>query len=104
MNKFLPNTRQVTRACIKTMVLTGTYPLQPTGFKIKAESSDCPLCQGEKEDNRHFVETCISQDTIRLKYMGRIKALLPNPLKIALTQALLNSRYLLSIHPDVSVG
>ena len=33
----------------------------------------------------HFVETCITNDTIRLKYVGRIKALLPNPLKIALS-------------------
>ena len=68
----------------------------------KAEYPDCPLCQVEK-DTRHFVETCISQDTIKIRYIGRIKALLPNPLKIALTQALLDSRYPL-IHPDVSEG
>ena len=102
---FVDNICQVIRACIKTMLLTGTYPLRSIRFKKKkTESPDCPLYQVEKEDTRNFVETFITQDKLRLKYMGRIKALLPNLLKIALTQALLDSRFLLSIHPDVSDG
>ena len=70
----------------------------------ETKSPDCPLCQVEREDTMHYVETCKTQDTIMLKYRGRIKALLPNPLEIALTQALLNSRYLLNINPEASDG
>ena len=99
---FVANTRQVTRACIKTMVLTGTYPLQCARFKMKkTDSAICLLCKTEKEDAKHFVETCKSQEITRRKYMGRIQALLPPSLNIPLIQAYLDSRTLALSHPEL---
>ena len=96
------NNRQVTRACIKAMVLIGAYPLQFNRWKMeKANSPACLLCNAELEDTEHFVELCPELQQVRNSYEARIHAILPNPLQMSKTQAILDSRTLIQSHPEM---
>ena len=100
--QYVKNSRQVTRACVKTLVLTGTYPLQTARFKMKkVDSALCPLCHLEEENTEHFIESCRTLQSSRQMYQARISALLPTPLRTSLTQAILDSRYLVKLHPEM---
>ena len=102
--QFVQNTRQVTRACIKIMVLTGTYPLQISRFKMKkVDSALCPLCHQEEEDTEHFIESCSKLRDTRQAYKARLNALLPTPLLTSPTQAILDSRHLMTLHPATKI-
>jgi hypothetical protein len=99
---YVKNSRQVSRACVKIMVLTGTYPLQCARHRMKkTETTLCPLCKTSQEDTQHFVEHCHELDEVRLRYTDRIRAVIPHPLNTTLTQALLDSRLLQTIHPKL---
>ena len=63
--------RQVTRANVKTRLLTKTYPIMETLVRIrKAVSTTCPLCQHACEDTEHFVVRCPQLSLVRSRYMG----------------------------------
>ena len=100
--QFVDNTRQVTRACIKAMVLVGAYPLQLNRFKMKkADSSKCLMCNAEVEDTEHFIDDCPDLENVRIKYQAALNATLPESLQISKTQAILDSRRLMVIHPEM---
>ena len=102
--KFVSNPRQVSRACIKSMVLTQTYPLLDSRFKMKKSNTDiCPLCQEGTEDTEHFLVKCRSLKGVRANYSGKITYLLPTELSISLTQALLDSNILMRTHPGEKI-
>ena len=91
------NSRQVTRANVKTRVLLGVYPLAITKRRTKqSTTATCRLCHTDQdEDEVHFLTQC--------NYMHRISQLIPNTDR---SRVLQNNRLLTGIildpdHPDV---
>ena len=96
------NPRQVTRACVKARVVCGVYPLQKHRHKLKKTSSpECILCSHHTEDVEHFIEVCPSLHSSRGKYLNRLMDILPQPLLISVTQAVLDTWVLASLHPQL---
>ena len=89
--------RDVTRIAIKLRLLTGTYLLQKSLFKLKkSPTSQCQLCLTDEEDTTHFLLSCPASTTIRKKYLPAIANIITRkpitqcaPLQI-LTQLLLD--------------
>ena len=93
---YTENPRQVVRATVKTLLLTGTYPLQVTKHKMKKSTTPtCLLCHRLKEDTHHFIMECHALRYTRSLYMPRIKDIMPKNLKIPLLYAILDSRSLI---------
>ena len=95
------NHRQVTRANIKTRLLTKTYPIQETRQRVKkASHPTCPLCQYHTEDTAHFVLECPELEGVRRKYLI-IHTLQPN--QVLLCETILDSRLACTLNPDLDV-
>ena len=99
------NSRQVTRANVKTRVLLGVYPLANTKRRTKqSTTATCRLCHTDQdEDEVHFLTQCSSLEKERSNYMHRISQLIPNTDR---SRVLQNNRLLTGIildpdHPDV---
>ena len=97
---MVDNPRQVVRACIKSKILTQTYPIESTRVRIKkAIDPTCPLCHRAPEDTEHFVELCPALEEIRSKFCILWQALPEGPSKI---KYILDTRTLAELHPDAS--
>ena len=99
------NSRQVTRANVKTRVLLGVYPLANAKRRTKqSTTATCRLCHTDQdEDEVHFLTQCSSLEKERSNYMHRISQLIPNTDR---SRVLQNNRLLTGIildpdHPDV---
>ena len=67
---LVENSRQVTRANVKTRLLTKTYPIQETRHRVKrANNPSCLLCQHHSEDTLHFILKCPALDETRQRYL-----------------------------------
>jgi len=76
---FVKSPREVTRACIKTRMLTGTYPLQTTRLTYRQVPNDiCPLCGVAPEDLTHCLLECTATQQTRAKYMPTIMDVIPH--------------------------
>ena len=72
------NPREVSRAAIKTQMITGTYPLQTSKRKFKQSDSDiCLICGGNKEDLTHMLLKCEPLEDVRQRYLPAIKNSIP---------------------------
>jgi hypothetical protein len=75
----IQNPREVRRACIKTQMLTGTYPFQATRAVLKQNVSDtCLLCGRGREDMIHCLLLCPSLCTTRARYLQAILNTIPH--------------------------
>ena len=100
------NPRQVTRANIKTRLLTDVYPLEAVARRMKLTQHDtCKLCEADlPEDRVHFFAVCKAMADLREKYIPKILNLIPNtesPM-IERDHHLLTALILDSSHPEVS--
>ena len=71
------NTRDVRRAIIKHVkvkILTGTYILQYN--KAKFNQYDVSLCEASEEDRIHFLLGCSRLNSVRQKYLEKIRSIL----------------------------
>ena len=96
---YIDNPRQVACATVKSLLLTGTYPLQTARYRMKKATSPlCLLCQLDIEDTMHFVLTCPHLDHIRAKYLPHIKKDFPGHTDTLLLQALMDTSILFKQH------
>ena len=96
----------LTRARIKSRLLTGTYTLQSSRAKFNKNSVDptCPLCHTGTEDVTHMLIMCSALQDTRLRLLPNLlelvidttarEELVRNP--VALTFAILDSNYSLA--------
>ena len=89
------NTRQVTRANIKTRIVCGVYPFNGAKHKMKKISSPiCSLCNTGVEDLDHFMLHCSPLNPIRRKFQEKLDISLPKLSTISDLQAILDTRIL----------
>jgi hypothetical protein len=72
------NPREVTRATVKTQMITGTYMLQTSRYKYNQTDSDtCLLCRGGPDDLKHALLQCQATADVRRRYMPAIHNSIP---------------------------
>ena len=107
MVDHIQNPREVTRANIKTQMLTGTYLSQKRLLQIKKTSSDiCLICGSESEDIVHILTKCPATDQVRKKYMPVVLNSIPSVYiqkpRIAESKHLLTQYILDPSHPKIT--
>ena len=76
--KYICNPREVTRATIKTQMITGTYTLQASRYTFKQATSDtCLMCGEGPEDLTHLLLQCPSLSEVHNKYLPTIENSIP---------------------------
>ena len=76
--KYICNPRKVTRATIKTQMITGTYTLQASRYTYKQATSDtCLMCGEGPEDLTHVLLQCPSLSDVHNKYLPIIENSIP---------------------------
>ena len=85
---YIQDPREVRRACIKTQMLTGTYPFQATRVVYKQAVTDtCLLCGEGKEDLVHCLLLCPRLYATRTHYLPAIlNSILPVPANLSNAQ------------------
>jgi hypothetical protein len=104
---YISNPREVRRACVKSQMLTGTYPLQATRVIYRQAKSDiCLLCGEGKEDLIHCLLSCPRTETVRVRYLPGIIDHVPlvyiDTANILLNSPCLTQLIMDNTHPSVS--
>ena len=72
------NPREVTRATIKTQMITGSYMLQTSRMRFSQVTSDtCLTCGEGSEDLTHMLLHCHATSEVRQRYLPAIKKSIP---------------------------
>ena len=98
------NTRDVRRAIIKVKILTGTYILQYNKAKFNQHdvSPICCLCEAAEEDRIHFLLGCSRLNSVRQKYLEKIRSILCG-IDISIShQIMSNQKLLMQLLMDLS--
>ena len=98
------NTRDVRRAIIKVKILTGTYILQYNKAKFNQYdvSPICCLCEAAEEDRIHFLLGCSRLNSVRQKYLEKIRSILCG-IDVSIShQIMSNQKLLMQLLMDLS--
>ena len=98
------NTRDVRRAIIKVKILTGTYILQYNKAKFNQYdvSPICCLCEAAEEDRIHFLLGCSRLNSVRRKYLEKIRSILCG-IDVSIShQIMSNQKLLMQLLMDLS--
>ncbi len=95
-SNVFPNIRDITRARIKSKLLTGTYILQSNRAKFNKSEMDptCILCGHETEDVVHFLTPCSALANTRRRFTSNLYSSMWSTLvqnQAALTHFILDS-------------